>query len=324
MLAAPQNFLSLVLRQKVDFPSGSVRETVRMSSSPKRKASRSTPVALLPAQVETTPNFLTLTAGPAQVIIDLQAGARIASWKVHGLELLEQRTDDNHPFGWGSYAMVPYAGRIRDGKLAFQGKTYELPTNMGDHAIHGIGFDRPWTLLSATNTMAIVGLRFTDPWPFTGTVTHLFQLTNDRLIQQMSVSPTVDQPVTLGWHPWFRRQLEQGSSLQLDVEMSSAQKWTRDASGIPTGKLGPIGERPWDDSFRGVGSIGLRWPGALNIDVTHDCPDVVIYDPEHAICVEPQSGPPNSANMPGGDAVIPAGSALEHTVQWRWTMASRP
>jgi aldose 1-epimerase len=294
-----------------------------MSSSPKRKASRSTPGALSPAHVDADPTFITLTAGPAQVIIDLQAGARIASWNVHGLELLEQRTTDNHPFGWGSYAMVPFAGRIRNAKLAFDGKTYDLPANMGDHAIHGIGFDRPWTLLSATNTMAIVGLRFSEPWPFAGTVTHLFQLSNDRLIQQMSVSPSVDQPVTIGWHPWFRRQLEQGSALQLDVGMSNAQKWIRDASGIPTGKLGPVGDRPWDDSFRGVGSIGLRWPGALSMDVTHDCSDVVIYDPEHAICVEPQSGPPNAANMPGVDAVIPAGSALEHTVQWRWTMASR-
>lgn len=294
-----------------------------MSSSPKRKASRSTPVALSAAQVETTPTFITLTAGPAQVIIDLQAGARIASWRVHGLELLEQRAADNHPFGWGSYAMVPFAGRIRNAKLAFDGKTYDLPTNMGDHAIHGIGFDRPWTLLSATNTMAIVGLRLSEPWPFAGTVTHLFQLSNDRLIQQMSVSPSEDQPVTIGWHPWFRRQLEQGSALQLDVDMSNAQKWIRDASGIPTGKLGVVTDRPWDDCFRGVGSIALRWPGALTIDVTHDCPDLVIYDPEHAICIEPQSGPPNSANMPGGGAVTPAGSALEHTVQWRWSMASR-
>jgi aldose 1-epimerase len=296
-----------------------VRETVNMSSSPKGKASV-TPKPLI--EVDDNPSMVTLTAGPAQVTIDLAAGARIASWKVHGLELLEQRTPENHPFGWGSYAMVPFAGRIRNGQFTFDGTSFQLPRNMGEHAIHGTGFDTPWTLLSATNTMAIVGLRFSEPWPFAGTVTHLFQLSNDRLIQQMSVSPAVDQPVTVGWHPWFRRQLAQGSSLELDTEMGNARQWRRDASGIPTGKLDTVTQRPWDDCFRGVGAVGLRWPGALSIEVTHDCPDVVIYDPEHAICVEPQSGPPDWANLCAEEVLVPAGSALEHTVQWRWTMAS--
>ena len=274
--------------------------------------------------VAADPDFITLTAGPAQIVIDLAAGARIASWKIHGLELLEPRSLDNHPFGWGSYAMVPYAGRIRNGQLGFEGNSYQLPINMGDHAIHGIGYNRPWTLLSATNTLAIVGLRFSDPWPFAGTVTHLFQLSNDRLIQQMSVSPSVDQPITIGWHPWFRRELERGSTLELDVNMAHARQWQRDASGIPSGKLDEVGPRPWDDCFRGTTDLALRWPGALTLNVTHDCTDVVIYDPEHAICVEPQSGPPNAANITPDHAYVPAGSALEHTVQWRWTMASRP
>jgi aldose 1-epimerase len=304
-----------------------VRETVAMSASLTRETA---PTSILSARAGSgvsptndEPAFITLMAGPAQVIIDLSAGARIASWKVHGLELLEQRSPHNHPFGWGSFAMVPYAGRIRNGQLGFQGKTFTLPVTMGNHAIHGTAYDRPWTLLSATNTMAIVGLRFSEPWPFAGTVTHLFQLSNDRLIQQLSVSPTVDQPVTIGWHPWFRRQLDQGSPLELQVNMDQAQQWLRDANGIPTGKLGPVSQRPWDDCFHGTSNIALRWPGALTIDVTHDCPDVVLYDPKHAICVEPQSGPPNSPNITPADAFVPAGSALEHTVQWKWQMASR-
>ena len=294
-----------------------------MSSSLKKKRGAKDSPTLEPAFNVDDPTIVNLTAGPAQIVIDLAAGARIASWKVHGLELLEHRTADNHPYGWGSYAMVPYAGRIRNAKLGFEGRIYELPVTMGDHAIHGIGFDCDWTLLSATNTMAIVGLRFSEPWPFAGTVTHLFQLSNDRLIQQLSVSPAVDQPVTVGWHPWFRRQLAQGSPLQLDVDMSGAKQWQRDSSGIPTGNLVSPSQRPWDDCFHDVGDVALRWPGALTIDVTHDCPDLVIYDPEHAICVEPQSGPPDSANLTPDDALVTAGSALEHTVQWRWTMASR-
>jgi aldose 1-epimerase len=319
MLAAPRQLPSRNKLGRVI-----VRENVNMSPSPKRK-----PFAPLSANesvqadIYSETTTVTLTAGPAQVIIDLSAGARIASWKVHGLELLEQRTVTNHPFGWGSYPMVPFAGRIRNGQLVFEGETHQLPINMGEHAIHGTGFDRPWTLLSATNTLAIVGLRFSDPWPFAGTVTHLFQLSNDRLIQQLSVSPAEDQPVTVGWHPWFRRQLDLGSPLELGVDMSQAKQWQRDSSGIATGLLMKPNPPPWDDCFNGIERVVLRWPGALAIEVTHDCPDTVLYDPTHAICVEPQSGPPNAANFIDGASVVAAGSALEHTVQWRWRMASK-
>jgi len=44
------------------------------------------------------------------------------------------------PLAWGSYPMVPWAGRIRHGRFRFDGEEYELPINFGAHAIHGVGF----------------------------------------------------------------------------------------------------------------------------------------------------------------------------------------
>ena len=66
----------------------------------------------------------------------------------------------------------------------------------------------------------------------------------------------------------------------------------------------------------------IDWPGALHIDVLHDCENIVLYDPDHAICVEPQSGPPNGFSLDPNSARVAAGSSLERTVTWRWRLAS--
>jgi aldose 1-epimerase len=43
--------------------------------------------------------------------------------------------------------------------------------------------------------------------------------------------------------------------------------------------------------------VRLTWPGALAVTLTSTCSHVVLYDqPRHAICVEPQTGPPDALN----------------------------
>ncbi len=259
----------------------------------------------------------------------MAAGGRLSSLQVHGLELLEQRTNGNHPFGWGSYVMVPFAGRVRDGAFSFDGESYAMPANMGPHAIHGTSFDRPWELLAGSTDWALLGTRIggdrTPPWTFAATVTHLISLSASGLTQVLGVTPTnTAMPVTFGWHPWFRRQLERGGPLQLDADMSQASRLERDAEGISTANLVAPGPRPWDDCFVGVGPVSLRWPNAIEIDVHHDAPYMVLYDPPHAICVEPQSGPPDAFSLDPEGCRVEAGELAELTVSWRWTMASRP
>ena len=68
---------------------------------------------------------LTLAAGPATVVIDPANGGRLAAWSVWGMQLLEPRTPGNEPYGWGSFAMVPYAGRIRQGRFRFDEEQHE-------------------------------------------------------------------------------------------------------------------------------------------------------------------------------------------------------
>lgn len=271
---------------------------------------------------------LTLTAGPCSAAIDLDAGGRLASLRVHGLELLEPRSATNHPFGWGSYVMVPWAGRIRRGRFSFDGVDYELPITLGDHAIHGTSYDRPWEILAGSTDWALLGTRIgnesTPEWPFPATVTHLLSLSTSGLTQVLGVTPTEQaMPVTFGWHPWFRRTIEHGSPLELDVDVRGAQRFDQDGEGIPNGALVAPGPHPWDDCFVDVGRTLLRWPGAIEVEVLHDAPCVVMYSPPHAICVEPQSGPPDAFTVDRRGSRLEAGDLAELTVSWRWRMGSR-
>ncbi len=267
---------------------------------------------------------LLLRAGPCSVAIDLGRGGRLSSWKIHGNELLEQRTPSNQPFGWGSYAMVPWAGRLRDGEFTFDGVDYKMAPTMDQHAIHGTTYDVPWAYLTGSDDWVMIGMRLEGPWPFGGSVTHLIHLGTDSLTQTLTVvAGDQPMPATVGWHPWFRRQLESGGPLRLDAEMSDAGLLVRDEDYIPSGKVVPVGQRPWDDCFENVGAISLHWDGFVRVDVLHECENVVLYDPPHAICVEPQSGPPDSFNLVQEDCRLEPGEVLERTVTWRWTMASQ-
>jgi len=60
----------------------------------------------------------------------------------------------------------------------------------------------------------------------------------------------------------------------------------------------------------------LAWPG-LRLELASSCPWWVVYtQPEHAVCVEPQSGPPDAANS--GPEVPGPGAPMTHTMAWRW------
>jgi aldose 1-epimerase len=74
--------------------------------------------------------------------------------------------------------------------------------------------------------------------------------------------------------------------------------YERDRSGIPTGRTVAPGARPWDDCFAGVvDPPAVRYSDGLELLLSSDCDHWVVYEPEHALCVEPQSGPPNGFTL---------------------------
>jgi aldose 1-epimerase len=65
----------------------------------------------------------------------------------------------------------------------------------------------------------------------------------------------------------------------------------------------------------------LRWPGALEVTLRSSCPEWVLFDgPSHAVCLEPQTGPPDAVNLGKASLVVP-GRPLAATFEWRWLLS---
>lgn len=252
---------------------------------------------------------LTLTGDTAQAIVDVSAGGRLASLVVHDVELLVDRDDD--PVLWGCYPMVPFAGRVRGGEFEFAGKTYALAKNFGDHAMHGFGFTSAWAQ-TAENTIA---LDFSDPWPFAGRVEQHFSIDEGSFTMRMTATAHVPQPMMLGWHPWFRKSTALGEAV-LDFHPSAM--YERGDEPLPTGALVDPKPRPWDDCFTGVLSTpNISW-GDLSLDLHSSADHWVVFDePEHAMCIEPQTGPPNAFNL--SPTVLDEGEQLTLTFTIAWS-----
>lgn len=250
-------------------------------------------------------------AGPARLVVDVDAGARLASLEVFGHQLLV--TSDNAVTGWGSYPMAPFAGRVRRGRFSFEGRDYRVPINFGAHAIHGMAFDRPWTAVTSTDFAIALDSR----WPFPGEVRQSMVLAEDELFLRLEVHAAKGpMPASCGWHPWFRRRLGHGAPARIHFEAEFME--VKDDEGIPSGERKAPSPGPWDDCFGGLaGPARITWPGLLELELESDAHYLVVYDePEHAVCVEPQTSPPDSFNR--DPLIVEPGRPLVATSTWRW------
>jgi aldose 1-epimerase len=261
---------------------------------------------------------LELASGPARVVVDEVHGARIERLEVDGLALLvpPELDDRNH----GAFPMAPWAGRVRDGRFTFEDVEHQLPLNKPPHAIHGTVRDLPWTIDRSAPDSAQLSVTLGDPWPFGGRVVQRLVLEPDALSLTMEVHAAARaMPASCGWHPWWSRELARGEAIELELHADGM--YERDDEGIPTGVLTRVAPPPWDDCFTDLGDPAavLRWPGAATVTIETDCACVVVFtEPEHAECVEPQSGPPDELNL-APHVVTPEEPLVVHTT-WRWTI----
>jgi aldose 1-epimerase len=261
---------------------------------------------------------ITLTTSTASVTIDPDVGGRVASFVVDGLELLVTSADRTTE--WGMYVMAPFAGRIRNGRFKFKGKEHQMPRNMAPHAIHGTVFERPWTVEDVEGDRALLACDLGSDWPWPGRVEHEIVLGDDGLDLRLEVVADDEPfPASCGWHPWWRRRLSRGAPLRVGLDAESM--WVRGPDGIPTGDLvSPPPPGPWDDCMTDLKTPPvLTWDGALEITVDSTCDDLVVFDqPTHAVCVEPQTGPPDALRLT--PVLVEPGWPLVATATFAWSL----
>ena len=141
----------------------------------------------------------------------------------------------------GSYPLVPFSNRIGHAAFSWAGRSHALlPNNPPEpHAIHGVGWQRTWTVLQVDAQLARLAYthQADKPWPFAFAAVQLFELSDEGLTLHMTLTnqSEVPMPAGLGWHPYFVKR--PGSHLRF----AAAGRWEMGADKLPTHRLPALG-----------------------------------------------------------------------------------
>ncbi|WP_061963312.1 hypothetical protein [Demequina aurantiaca] len=193
-----------------------------------------------------------------------------------------------------SFPLVPWSNRIREGKLLWQGRTYQLRTNPGDGtARHGAAIEYPWAVVEQSATSVILEFTSRDvygvnfPWTFAARFE--YTLEGDRFTWGLSVTNTDHEtfPAGLGQHPYFQRHLalpDGTESAAPHLQINCDQSYEL-INSLPEAAAGPISPRA---DFRSRRELGT--------DVVDDCltgrtsPTVAVIEYPGALAVTMQAG----------------------------------
>ena len=96
-----------------------------------------------------SPSVVNLACGELRCDLRPDLGAAIAGLWLGPVAVLRS-TDAlamDNPRQGGCFPLGPFSNRIGQARLEWEGQTYELEsTPPGPHAIHGVGWQRPWTV----------------------------------------------------------------------------------------------------------------------------------------------------------------------------------
>jgi aldose 1-epimerase len=258
--------------------------------------------------------MIELRAGPARAVVVPGAGGRVGSLAVGDTELLVTGEPDDHGMLWGSFPMVPWVGRLAEGRFTHDGTTHQLATNLPPHSLHGLAFAQPWRVTSASSANATMTCPL--PWALGGVADQRVELTPGALTCTLGVTAAArSMPAEVGWHPWF--------ATRGPVAVDATAMYERDARGMPTGRLVAPSAPPWDDCFRTTRPVTFA-VGPLTVTVSSDCDHVVVFDQlDLGTAVEPQSGPPDAFHL--RPRVLAPGGSLRRsmTIAWQDRAATR-
>jgi aldose 1-epimerase len=226
-----------------------------------------------------------------------------------------------------AYPLVPYSNRIAYAEFRWEGHDYTTRPNFGDspHSVHGVGWQRPWEVVSSSALELVIRLRHPGDadWPFRFEATQHFTLTPESMHVKMVFTNTADvaQPVGLGWHPYFAKRPR--SHLHIDL----SDRWDSDAAELPVRKVAQPGidsdvsQLSFDNCFDGWKGVARIRDETFSLQLTSSLDRLVIYTPQEKpyFCVEPVSHVSNAIHMADpaahGLRTVAPGESFEATMK---------
>jgi aldose 1-epimerase len=175
-------------------------------------------------------------------------------------EIVTTYTGAKGKVGGQGDVLIPFPGRIRDGRYTFGGQTYQMPLNdkEGPNAIHGFLRLVPWEIIERDDssvTFSAVLAPDTQPgYPFGLRATVRYSLNDDGFACRFTIENTGDRPapVGAGFHPYFAVGTQLIDDALLHVPMVSTLEF--DDGLLPTGRVLSVEGTPLD--FREARPIG--------------------------------------------------------------------
>ena len=307
--------------------------------------------------IDSQPGFVRLAAGDAVVDIAPAVGGAIASFTLDGADILRSTPHDARAEGnvraFACYPLVPYSNRIANARLAFDGREHALARNFGDspHAIHGVGWQRAWTIVASSTTHAQLALEHDArgeaaaswPWPFRALQTFALERSarGATLSARLAIENTGRHafPFGLGWHPFFPK--PPGTTLAF----AATHVWQSDPTQIPIARVAvpdawrfdpprPLGDVELDHVFEpSTGAATIRWPAralAVAIDADRALDRRVVFVPpgRDYLAFEPATHMTDAFNRAErgetgtGTRLLPPGAAFSCTMRLQASAAA--
>ncbi|MDI9334240.1 MAG: aldose 1-epimerase [Cytophagales bacterium] len=204
----------------------------------------------------------------------------------------------------GSFPLVPFSNRVARAQLQWQGTDHPL-IKMGtdeEHAIHGVAWQRPWTVLEASDDLVMMCYEHQadSAWPFAFDVSQTFKLSGDTLSMTLSITNQAPSlaPVGLGWHPYFAKRE------QAHLAFTATARWEMSPSKLPThqtpstGLNQTVGSLDVDHCFDGWSGVVDLVDERLHTRIESNMPRLVVYTQpaKDCIAIEPVSHVNNAVN----------------------------
>ena len=204
------------------------------------------------------------------------------------------------------YPLVPYSNRLGMRRFRWKGNEYTTQPNFegSPHSLHGVGWRRPWRIVSSSAVEVVIRLRHDGDadWPFAFEADQYIALTPHGLNVQMLFTNRADvaQPVGLGWHPYFPKRMRS----RVHVEVSA--RWEAEATQqLPTRKVAQPGidsdvaHLAFDHCFDGWRGPARIRDERFSLQLTSSLHHLVVYTPPDRewFCIEPVSHVTNAIHM---------------------------
>jgi aldose 1-epimerase len=267
------------------------------------------------------PETISLADGELTLELLPNLGAAVATLRYQGRDVLRPTPPGTtDPFETASFALVPFANRIADGRFRIGEREVRIERNAPGqaHPLHGHAWRKPWRVEArARDTVVLSYEHAADSWPWHYVAMQTLTLRSDSLEVALSVEnrDSTPMPAGLGWHPYFRK----GPQAQLKAHLEGV--WLTDEEFLPVRLAHGTRFGQWgrgDELTRPelIDHCHTGWPGVAEILLPQEGLRLAltasrvlhwlhIYSPpdKDFFCIEPVSQMPNAVNRSAPPAI---------------------